>query len=75
MFVYILFYFSWVTEHHIIDCELGIKLTPWLTPQNKTSLAGYTFITVVRFNSLMTRENGRDFADDIFKCIFMNENV
>ena len=26
-------------------------------------------------NSLWPRENGRHFADDIFKCIFLNENV
>ena len=27
------------------------------------------------FNTLMPRQNGRHFADAIFKCIFMNENV
>ena len=27
------------------------------------------------FNSLRPRQNGRHFADDIFKCIFLNENV
>ena len=27
------------------------------------------------FNTLRPRQNGRDFADDIFKCIFLNENV
>ena len=27
------------------------------------------------FNSLGPRQNGRDFADDNFKCIFVNENV
>ena len=26
-------------------------------------------------NTLRPRENGRHFADDIFKCIFLNENV
>ena len=26
-------------------------------------------------NSLRRRQNGRHFADDIFKCIFLNENV
>ena len=26
-------------------------------------------------NTLRTRQNGRHFADDIFKCIFLNENV
>ena len=27
------------------------------------------------FNILMSRQNGLDFADDIFKCIFLNENL
>ena len=27
------------------------------------------------FNSLRPRQNGRRFADDLFKCIFLNENV
>ena len=26
-------------------------------------------------NTLRPRQNGRDFSDDIFKCIFLNENV
>ena len=26
-------------------------------------------------NTLRPRQNGRNFADDIFKCIFLNENV
>ena len=28
-----------------------------------------------RFNTLRPRQNGRHFSDDIFKCIFVNENV
>ena len=31
--------------------------------------------TVIIFNILRSRQNGRHFADDIFKCIFVNENV
>ena len=27
------------------------------------------------FNTLRPRQNGRHFADDILKCIFLNENV
>ena len=27
------------------------------------------------FNTLRQRQNGRHFADEIFKCIFLNENV
>ena len=29
----------------------------------------------VSFNTLRPRQNGRHFPDDIFKCIFLNENV
>ena len=29
----------------------------------------------VNFNTLRPRQNGRRFADDIFKCIFLKENV
>ena len=27
------------------------------------------------FNTLRPRQSGRNFPDDIFKCIFLNENV
>ena len=29
----------------------------------------------IAFNTLRPRQNGRHFADDIYKCIFLNENV
>ena len=29
----------------------------------------------VIFNTMRPRQNGRHFADDIFKCIFLNENI
>ena len=28
----------------------------------------------IKVNTLRPRQNGRHFADDIFKCIFLNEN-
>ena len=31
--------------------------------------------TMLRFNTLRPRRNGRHFPDDILKCIFLNENV
>ena len=31
--------------------------------------------TMFTLNTLRPRQNGRHFADDIFKCIFLNENV
>ena len=32
-------------------------------------------LRIICVNSLKPRQNGRHFADDIFKCIFLNENV
>ena len=32
-------------------------------------------ISTIHVNTLRPRQNGRHFADDIFKCIFLNENV
>ena len=32
-------------------------------------------VVVCRLNTSRPRQNGRHFADDIFKCIFLNENV
>ena len=31
--------------------------------------------TWIDINTLRSRQNGRHFADDIFKCIFLNENI
>ena len=33
------------------------------------------WIFICRVNTLRPGQNGRHFADDIFKCIFVNENV
>ena len=44
----------------------------------KIRISFYTTIVldkIVWFNTLRPRQNGRHFADDIFKRIFMNENV
>ena len=35
----------------------------------------YVIIDVFSVNTLRPRPNGRHFTDDIFKCIFLNENV
>ena len=32
-------------------------------------------VWLASFNTLRPRQNGRHFADDVFKCIFLNENV
>ena len=37
-------------------------------------LAVLNFLSI-SLNTLRPRQNGRHFPDDIFKCIFLNENV
>ena len=37
-------------------------------------MCGSTFLET-HFNTLTPRQNGRHFADDIFNCIFLNENA
>ena len=48
----------------IIDSDNG-----WSSPSHYLSECWNTV------NSLRPRQNGRHFADDTFKCIFLNENV
>ena len=43
---------------------IGYYLAQWLTARDKMAI-----------NKLRPRQNGRRFADDVFKCIFLNENV
>ena len=40
-----------------------------------TELSSYMKGPDCAFNTLRPRQNGRHFADDIFKCIFLNENA
>ena len=38
-------------------------------------LSRHDIYTTIVFNTLRPSQNGRHFADDIFKCIFLSENV
>ena len=42
---------------------------------NVTSLSSLGIWNITRVTTLRPRQNGRHFADDIFKCIFLNENA
>ena len=42
---------------------------------NRATLNKEPLLSVVSLNTLRPRQNGRHFPDDIFKCIFLNENV
>ena len=41
----------------------------------KTQSLKKSHYRIWQFNTLRPRQNGRHFADDILKCIFLNENV
>ena len=60
-------------------CHLGrMAVTEALaeTPPRTAMKGGMTMsICFIVFNQLRPRQNGHRFADDIFKCIFSNENV
>ena len=44
---------------------------------SQCSLCAYfaTYSSTTIINTLGPRQNGRHFADDMFKCIFLNENI
>ena len=61
-----------------------MRITAMLTPFEKCHLKVFYYDTCLTiwlirscypFNTLRPRQNGRHFPDDIFKCIFLSENV
>ena len=56
-----------ILEKKILLC---IILCSWKLPEWKSR----TYLFCI-FNTLRPRQNGQHFPDDIFKCIFLNENV
>ena len=55
--------------HDLTDAFVSVNLMPYLCHQTEQMM----FVNTL--NTLRPRQNGRHFADDIFKCIFLNENV
>ena len=47
------------------DCVICVYLYQWIL----------CLYSIYMFNTLRPRQNGPHFPDDIFKCIFLNENV
>ena len=76
---------SGVTRPHIVNwiltnifCAIWIKTQKcsWEQRHLKSHLLSDGHCVQIRCaNTLRTRQNGRHFPDDIFKCIFLNENV
>ena len=52
-----------------------LQAIPWTYEGWTGSLAHLCTTSPQRVNSLRSRQNGRYNADDIFKCIFLNDNV
>ena len=62
-------------KHAVFTNSLDKKTQPvpdWSRPYIPLSYE-YTFINIL--NTLRPRQNGCHFADDVFKCIFLNENI
>ena len=57
--------------------HLGNKPLPknWYWPRSTWSVMTYGLTGIQWVNTLRPRQNGRHFADAIFKCIFLNENA
>ena len=53
-------------------CFMGYNIPPDFTRTNIWQQLSLTWSQVVWVNSLRLRQNGRHFADDIFKCLFLN---
>ena len=67
---------NWSTEgpHAWRICwTVRSRTDQWHRTKAKYSLSGKTSYTVV--NTLRPKQNGCHFADNIFRCIFMNENI
>ena len=50
-------------------------IAPWLLLPFPWCSHHGTYVPLRGINTLRPRHNGRHFTDDIFKCIFLNENV
>ena len=55
------------------DAELWCFL--WSAPEQTIMCDNHATITHYALNELTPRQNGRHFPDDIFKCIFLSENM
>ena len=73
----------WLTHVWGIDMEISRNNKMWndLTPNNSTMVWGLLVYctqhqtTKANTNTIRLRQNGCHFADNIFKCIFLNEII
>ena len=64
---------SYCYGYHGYDCKINLKLIS--IKHYLVHILAKFWVSIAYINSLRPRQNGRNFPDDIFKCIFMNENV
>ena len=67
----------WYRDSHYID-KTVMQLSHLYNRNpytEKTASGGFQIFDICHINTLRLRQNGRHFPDDIFKCIFLNENV
>ena len=62
---------TWIISHN------GDMIWKWFDTMvyHMRLLFGHMIVWIALVNTLRSRQNGRHFADDIFKCVFLNENV
>ena len=53
----------------VLELNMNVKENDWWW------LLARIHLSPAPINTLRLRQNGRHFADDIFKCIFLSENV
>ena len=61
-------------------CSPGLNVLIYMIILKRTRMLSVQFVALhkprkPKLNTLRPKQNGRHFADDIFKCIFLNENV
>ena len=57
------------------DRTISMQLKHKITPEHDNTVFGHPCKHYIGVNSLGPRQNRRHFANDVFKCNFLNENV
>ena len=69
---------AWVSNYKS-QLYMGVVIYSYLIFSWHLLVKGYGYLLICGYftdiNTLRPRQNRRHFADDIFKCIFLNENV
>ena len=68
---------QWHVFHNVLTClkQVSLFVAPYSSRPCDNDLPLLEFSGQMRVDTLEPRQNGRQFTDDIFKCIFLNENA